>query len=369
LFICTILFLFFRRLRPIQTLRINPFQEFKRVQTIWTSLEAQAPTSFFNSWGWVSSWLHSLPSTTAIELIVNVDGDTPLCCFFLGTTHQRENKFKKKRGFLNNTGIECYDDLVIEYNSILCLNNDIEHQLNIALSALKSIEEFRFSHTHNINFNKIDDFIQRDQFSPSYWVDLKAIDNQINYLSLLSKNKRNQIKRSIKAYELGGELQVEFASDINQANSFFIKLEELHQKEWIKRGKPGAFSEPFFKKFHQTLISSLFEQGAIQLIRIYNDEADIGYIYNFVHNNEVLFYQCGFEYKTDNKYRPGLVSHYLTISKCIELNFDKYNFLAGETPYKQSLSTHSDTLQSAVLSRKTIKSRIEQSLRTIKATF
>lgn len=350
----------------IQTLRINPFNEFDRVQDIWTSLESESPSvSFFNSWGWVSTWLTCLPNNLTLDLIVNVENDVPVCCFFLGATYQTENKFKKSRGFLNSTGFEKYDDLVIEYNSLLCPKHDINHQLAIALASLNNIEEFRFSHTTNIDFDHFQDYFQRSESNPSYWVNLKDIDPEKGYLSYLSKNKRNQIKRSIKAYESTSELKIEFATDIAQAKSFFKNLEILHQQEWIKRGKSGAFAEPFFKTFHDKLISTRFEQGEIQLIRIFNDEEDVGYLYNFVFNNDILFYQSGFNYKADNKFRPGIVSHYLAITQCLEKGFNKYNFLVGKTQYKESLSTHSDILYSVVLSRKTVKSRIENTLRKI----
>ncbi len=351
----------------IHTIRINPFKDPERVKSIWKSIETQSQISFFNSWGWVSTWLFCLPKNLDVELIVNIENDIPSCCFFIGITHQRVNKFKKVRGYINNTGFENYDDLVIEYNSILCATHDIDTHLSFALSSLNDIEEFRFSHTVNIDFDAISGYVKRVNEYPSYWVDLKNIDVDKGYLSYISKNKRNQIKRSIKAYEANSKLNIEFATTLEQAQSFFKSLENLHQQEWLQRGKPGAFGEPFFKQFHDQLIATRFEHGEIQLIRIFNEHEDIGYIYNFVFKNEVLFYQCGFNYHSDNKYRPGLVSHYLAINECLAKGFSKYNFLVGQTQYKQSLSTQSDMLKTAVVSRNNLKSKFESSLRALKS--
>lgn len=238
-----------------------------------------------------------------------------------------------------------------------------------AINELSTIEEFRFFNSVNINFDQSTQFYQRITSIPSPWVDLKNIDADKGYLSYISKNKRNQIKRSVKEYNLLGDVQIELASNLEQAKYFFEKLEDLHQNEWIKRGKPGAFAEPFFKQFHNQLIDTRFELGELQLVRIFiNQETgqeDIGYLYNFIFNNEILFYQSGFNYKESNKYRPGLVSHYLTINECINQKYSKYNFLAGTTQYKQSLSTNSDTLHTITLSRKSIKSHVEVLLRKL----
>jgi hypothetical protein len=335
------------------------------VQEIWCALEAKLDVSFFNSWGWVSTWLTCLPNNLNVELIVNIEDNEPTCCFFMGITNEKLNKFKKKRAFLNATGFEKYDDLVIEYNAVLCEKNDTNRHLMFAFKALNDIEEFRFSHSVNIHIDSSAPFIQRITNTPSYWVNLKEIDREKGYLSYLSKNKRNQIKRSLKEYKALGDVQVEFACDVSQAKQYFSALESLHQAEWIKRGKPGAFAEPFFKEFHNLLIDTRFELGEIQLVRIFTEEEDIGYLYNFIFNNEVLFYQCGFNYKESNKFRPGIVSHHLTIEACIKQNYSKYNFLAGTTQYKQSLSTHSDTLKTIILPRKTIKSRLENLLKQL----
>jgi len=304
-------------------------------------------------------------------LVVNVENDVPISCFFIGIRKSKENKFTKRRGYLNNTGYEKYDDLILEYNSLLGCKEDIQKNLNFALLSFPELEEFRLFHTVNIAFNDSKDFIQRVTSTPSYWVDLTAISNSCkDYLSHLSKNTRTQIKRSIKEYEsCQGAIKLEFAKDIEQAKVFFSNLEELHQKEWIKRGKAGAFSEPFFRIFHSRLIEKRFSHNEIQLVRIFTDKEDLGYLYNFVFNNEVLFYQSGFNYKENNKLRPGIVSHYLTILKCIESHYHKYNFLVGRTRYKQSLSTNNDTLNSIILSRNTLKSKLELTLRKIKLRF
>jgi len=143
-------------------------------------------------------------------------------------------------------------------------------------------------------------------------------------------------------------------------------LAELHQKEWIQRSKPGAFANQFFCEFHHKLIEDRFDHGEIQLLKIFNDEGVIGYLYNFIYKGEVLFYQCGFSYKEGNNYRPGIVSHYYSILLNCKLKNSKYNFLVGKSQYKKSLATNYDVLNSIVFCRKNLKSRFEYKLREMK---
>jgi hypothetical protein len=348
--------------------RINPFQEIQKTELIWKELAEKFPPSFFNSWGWVNTWLTCLPKSVNIEFIVHFgENNTPICCYFLGIKNSLENIFfYKKRAYLNSTGYEEFDNLTVEYNSPLIANNTEFNEISL-LSSLEDIEEFHIP-VSPLKYGNIDEkFLSRITSLPSFWVDLdKVKENSNDYTSLISKNKRNQIKRSIKEYQKDGDIKIDIAKNVKDANQMLDELAVLHQKEWIQRGKPGAFTNQFFCEFHHKLIEDRFFYGEIQLLKIYNDSEVIGYIYNFIFNKEVLFYQCGFNYKEGNNYRPGIVSHYFSILLNCELNNKKYNFLVGKSQYKKSLSTNSDMLHSIIFCRKNIKSRIEYILREVK---
>jgi len=347
--------------------RINPLEDLQQTKAIWLKLSEQCQPSFFNSWGWVSIWLTCLPKSTNLEFVVHFHDENPICCYFLGVKRTIENKiFLKKRAYLNCTGFEEFDNLTIEYNAPLIANNENLDEINL-FSALKDIEEFHLP-VSTLEYKSVNNkLLSRIESLPSYWIDLNKIrDKDNDYISLISKNKRNQIKRSIKEYQQDGEIKIVAAVNTSEALNMLDNLAELHQKEWIQRGKPGAFANHFFCEFHRKLIQDRFELGEIQLLRIFNKEAVIGYLYNFIHNGEVLFYQCGFNYKEGNNYRPGIVSHYYSILLNCKLNHKKYNFLVGKSQYKKSLSTDFDVLNSIVFCRKNLKSRVEYKLREIK---
>ena len=61
--------------------------------------------------------------------------------------------------------------------------------------------------------------------------------------------------RSARLGEDPGSLQARYrAETADQADAFLDGLKNLHQRYWVGRGKPGAFAEPFFERFHRALI-------------------------------------------------------------------------------------------------------------------
>jgi CelD/BcsL family acetyltransferase involved in cellulose biosynthesis len=184
-----------------------------------------------------------------------------------------------------------------------------------------------------------------DESMPSFFVDLQKVrDAGTDFLKLLSANKRSQIRRSIKQYELDGEIRLHEAQTSEEALAMLDQLAVLHQLEWTSLGKPGAFANQYLYQFHRDLIRSRFDEKEMQLLHIHNEKMTIGYLYCFVYENRVLFYQCGFNYLADNNYRPGLVSHYFAVLHNAVAGRSIYDFLGGDSAYKSSLSTDSTSI-------------------------
>lgn len=330
----------------------NPFTDFNVVENIWLTLQNKCHHSYFISWGWISTWINSLPTDLDIQLIVGYIKNKPVMAFFIGRSKRNSHKFLPTKAIsLNSTANRYYDELTIEYNSIVF---DPAYPLNTEklLASLNSMswDEFRIpaaSANFVSNFDLVDDtnhslYIIVDSVTNSFFVELQKIrDAGMNYLQLLSANKRSQIRRSIKQYEMEGTIKINEAKDSEEALIMLDSLASLHQLEWTKRGKPGSFSNEYFYQFHKDLIQNQFNRNEIQLLHIFNDKMTLGYLYNFIYGNNVLFYQSGFNYSIENTYRPGLVSHYFAIMHNAKKNFTNYDFLAGDSAYKNSLSTDS----------------------------
>ena len=158
------------------------------------------------------------------------------------------------------------------------------------------------------------------------------------YLSLLSANTRQQMRRSLKGYEHRGKLVLSVARSLDEALSFLSSLSSLHQARWQDRGEQGAFGTAFSLRFHQHLVRAAFGKGELQMARIQAGDEVIGYLYSFVRNGHVYFYQNGFDYEAAGKLHPGHVAHYLAINYNAQAGHRTYDFLSGRQRYKRSLA-------------------------------
>ncbi len=340
-----------RSLNDLRFVEYDHTRDFSVIETTWRSLLETCDHDYFSSWGWVSTWLKSLPLEVDMRLVVGYLQDRPLLAFFLGLVRRWKYGILPTRTIaLNATGVRYIDQLYIEYNSVLH-DRTLRFDMTSLLERLENISwhEFVFpgistSFAHQaglLNERRIRrDGILLDEASTAYSVDLQKVRaGNMDYLQLLSANKRSQIRRSIKEYQKDGEIQLESAMNVPQALEMFDALVRLHQQEWERRGKPGVFSNRYLLEFHRDLITSRFDFGEIQLLKIFTPGAPIGYLYNFVYNHKILFYQSGFNYQPGNLYRPGLVSHFYAILHNARNDMMVYDFMAGEAAYKSSLAT------------------------------
>ena len=101
----------------------------------------------------------------------------------------------------------------------------------------------------------------------------------------------------------------------------------------------------------------------LQLIKIYCGDSVIGYLYNFLWRGTVYCYQSGFRYSTaEAKLKPGLVCHSLAIDYNRENGRSVYNFLAGDSRYKRSMSTDTHKLTWLILQRRRLRFRFENAM-------
>lgn len=371
--------------QQIEFKTLDALADFSEAMRLWQELLNDCEHSFFQSYSWTKTWLETTRTVNPQPKILMVIGTlhgSPVIGAILGKQSTTRNFFVHSNGLhLHNTGNETFDNLTPEYNEILCSSflptelkpramakllthlDEVSDWNEIFLSAAPKSSLFNLEAAHLKNAS-----VKISATEKAHYVDLEKIrQNSYNYLKLLSSNKRTQIKRSLTEYNKSGDIKVEEATSCEQALEMVDRLAELHQQEWKKRGEPGAFSTPFFVEFHRKLISTAFPKGNIQVLKIYNDKQTIGYLYNFIYQGNVLFYQCGFNYtEGNNKLRPGITSHYLAIMLNSEKGYKSYDFLAGDAQYKASLSTDHQELSWLVIQKHAIQFTVENTLYQIK---
>jgi CelD/BcsL family acetyltransferase involved in cellulose biosynthesis len=182
---------------------------------------------------------------------------------------------------------------------------------------------------------------------PAPYIDLSAYaDPSVPILDRLSANTRQQLRRSLRAWEKIGPIKLEKAGTPQEADSFLDSLKALHQAYWVGRGKAGAFAEPFFERFHRALIRRPATWQSVDLIRVSAGSRIAGYLYNLVHHGWVAAYQSGFEFGPDaDRLRPGLICHLAAIEHYRQAGMRLYDFLGGEARYKRGFADDERELQ------------------------
>jgi len=324
--------------------------ERSRIRDVWCGLEAASRPPYFLAWPWVETWLDALPPSAAVVLHVARRAGAPVAAFFLGARTQWRHRVLRSRALhWNQTGHREHDELCIEYNGIVHDGapppiTEILARLpggwdEIYLPALDADGPV----ARGLAADPARLWMRIDRRVPCPMVDLAKVRDAGDYLKLLGGSTRSQIRRAQKLYGARGKLALDVASSPAEARAIFDELVALHRRSWSERGQAGAFL-PFVHGFHERLIERRFSAGEIQLLRVRAGDATVGCLYNLVWQGDVSFYQSGLAYETDSKLKPGLVCHALAIDHDARAGHRWYDFLAGESRYKQSLATDARAL-------------------------
>lgn len=358
-------------------IKIEELVDIEYLSQQWKALEKEANASFFLTWHWIYAWVNlSTPETHILRLSAYDDGQLIALALF-------NKKNIIRRGILHSRVLELNDyglpglNMVIEHNGILAARGYEESAPSEMLKYLS--QQYDVWDELNINgINEGDKFIDRklikilnlefviSSTSESRYVDLDRLRNEnIEYLSTLSRNTRYQIRRAIKKYNNSGKLVIDVAKDVSEALEYFEGLKTYHQAHWNLKGHSGCFSNPNWIKFHTDIIVGAVENGEIQLMRVLAGEKIVGYLYNFIRDKRVYMIQSGFNYENDTSLHPGYVTHYMAIEYNLNAGNSIYDFLAGDARYKRSMSSNSTRLLWVTLQKQRLRLRIERLFKTV----
>lgn len=363
--------------RTAYALSLTPLPERSRLQADWLALEARSRASFFTSWAWIGVWLDTLPPTVQPRLLQARQGEqvVGLALVVDGPARQRFGLRFCSTAFLHATGQSEFDILTVEHNDFLLDAAQADAvraaMLGHWLEQLRGVTEVTLPGLAGSGWPAGAEQAGRRQVTREDWVrrsyavDLQAVRAADgDFLKLISANSRSQIRRSMKEYGRLGVLTLEAAATVAQGLDWLDRLAALHQAHWVAQGEPGAFSNPFFTRFHRTLVERHLLDGGVQLLRVAVGEHDLAFLYSFVRGGRVYFYQSGLEYGLIAKHaRPGLVAHVLAAQYNAAQGHDVYDFMAGESRYKVNLATLDEQMTWTTLRTSAWRFDLEAALR------
>jgi CelD/BcsL family acetyltransferase involved in cellulose biosynthesis len=333
----------------VPAIDIRPVDDFSAVASLWRDLERRADGSFFQSWAWTGClaeerfddpWLLSARDDRGAALALALFNRGP------------RRGFRRVRSFLlGESGAPARDSIFIEHNGLLLDRAAPDGLARSCWDALAAVSPGAAWVLSGVSTPILADLpagrIPRERVRrPAPFLDFTALARpDAPVLDQLSANLRQQLRRTLRAWSAIGPLTCEIAGAMDQADSFLDGLKSLHQRYWTRRGKPGAFAEPFFERFHRALRRRAGPGQSVDLMRISAGGRIVGYLYNLVHQGTVAAYQSGFDFAEDADHlRPGLVSHLLAIEHYRRAGMNRYDFLGGEARYKRGFSNRATEL-------------------------
>lgn len=306
----------------------------EEIGELWQPFERAVDCSFFQSWAWVGC-LGAERFTSPVLVEATRDGITVAMALF-----------NRHRGrlWLAETGKPEWDAVFVEHNGPLlapreaeawrlCLRRAMRLGRGLVLSGIGA----RQSETAAMAGLAV----VRRQVRVAPYVNLRR--GGLGHADALSPNTRYQLNRSMRAYARLGPLRITPAADAAQAHEYLDAMGVLHQARWTARGKPGAFANPAFARFHHALID---RSRAVELLRINAGDHVVGYLHNFNYRGRVSAYQSGFNYEDAPQHaKPGMTCHHLAIERAVGNGMTVYDFLGGADRYKTSLATGSEPLE------------------------
>ncbi|EED33941.1 conserved hypothetical protein [gamma proteobacterium NOR5-3] len=346
---------------------IHPAALSSELETDWRALQTRVNPHVFLDWLWISTWLESYAPDARV-LRIKQAGELKAVGVFGLTSESRHGLLQSTVALLHQTGVHHKDQIWIEYNGLLATEGHEDSALAAAIKVLQQhCEEIRLSMLPKqlaIGLNEHLTHTHSEYEVQGFKTCLATLKNtQTSVIESLSANTRHQLRRSLRRYEQAyGPHQLTAATSADEALVFFEDAGPWHKSRWPDSG----FSNPAFLKFHKILIKRGFDHGTVQLFRLSFGERLVGVFYFLISGRQVYFYLQGVRREADGKLKPGLTGHWLLMQHFLEQDMDVYDFMGGESQYKQQLSNVQNSFVTMRVHNGALKFRVEDRLRQLK---
>ncbi|GFD86945.1 GNAT family N-acetyltransferase [Alteromonas sp. KUL150] len=317
----------------------------------------------FTSLAWQESWAYSLKLFPSLYIFKLENQPIGYCWI----ASKKTLHFPPIHSwYLNQSGIINEDQVWIEYNTLICSK---KHEQACLISLL---EEANRSHVCKLYISMANDIsISKEIIENTLGIKAETINGYRTSMftpdleKQFSKNTRSQIRRSTRLLEdQYGSISVNEASE-TQRHIFLDNLGALHKEKWSDSTEGSGFENPSFLAHHTYFLENFSEYVSIAEVKA--GTTLLGYTYNFVFGDTVYFYCSGINYQfANNKIKPGYTLHFTLMEYYRKQGFHWYDFLGGESRYKESLCTQVYAFTNLTFYTKSTGGRLARLLQRLK---
>lgn len=193
-------------------------------------------------------------------------------------------------------------------------------------------------------------------------------DSFDNYLSTLSSNTRQNLRRKLrKLKESGHTLDEVDVHDENARNGAMDALIVLHQQRWSKESG-GGFPDERSCKLHKYVVDGLATTGNVDMRIVRSIEGKIlGVIYNLRHNGVASFYSLGVTQDPEWTHLSlGVCLLADSIRAAIEAGCHTFDLLRGDHDYKAHFGGYTTNNLRVTIYRYSWLPKVEQIMRELR---
>lgn len=356
-------------------IELLPFSARVEAADRWRDLERVVDdVSLTQSWNWIQTWLDHYADIVQPTFAFGKLDNRWIGAALITQAAPRTWGIPIPSVYLGTAGEPDDISAYVEYNRLLVAPEYLHSFADALVATLQ--QQFRWSafwlngfvpdHAQALMQQAGLQFNVEEQRCPIFDFHKAEEEGHQDVISALGKQTRYNVRRSLRLFEKEfGPSQIEWAETPEQAKDILRELIDLHQKRWHHIDKPGAFPDERVIRYHEGLIDnlSLWPHGSLILFRLKYGETTLGCLMNFVdQGSHAMSYKSGLPLFDDNRLKPGLVTHTVFMEECHKRralsregmqadSITQYNFLVGESPYKDQLSNTEQRLVWATAER------------------
>lgn len=156
------------------------------------------------------------------------------------------------------------------------------------------------------------------------------------YLKVLGKNMREQIKRYPKRLEKEFSVEYTLAQTPAEVEVAMDDLFRLHGQRWRARGQTGVLATPRRQKFHRQISETFLQKDWLRLWSLRCNDETVCVLLNYVYRSRYYFFIGGFSPEW-SRWSVGTCLFSRVIRHAIEEGATEFDFLRGEEEYKYRL--------------------------------